>query len=117
MQHPTPATLGSSHHCPTCAAAVEPHSAATPEDSLCPRCALLLKQFRFSLALRSGGHAPSFMLSTPWREIARDSVAVVETVLELEDQLGFAVPDEEILELSTVGDVLQYFAKLRRPGG
>lgn len=73
----------------------------------------MLQQFRLSLARRSGGHAPSFMLATPWREIVRDSVAVVETVLELEDQLGFAVPDEEILELNTVGDVLTYFAKLR----
>ncbi len=41
-------------------------------------------------------------------DLDADSIAVMEIVMELEDELDVEVPTEDILELNTVGDIVSY---------
>ncbi len=41
-------------------------------------------------------------------DLDADSIAVMEIVMELEDELDVEVPTEDILELNTVGDIVAY---------
>lgn len=41
-------------------------------------------------------------------DLDADSIAVMEIVMELEEKLEVEVPTEAILELKTVGDIVEY---------
>lgn len=41
-------------------------------------------------------------------DLDADSIAVMEIVMELEDELDVEVPTEDILQLNTVGDIVAY---------
>lgn len=41
-------------------------------------------------------------------ELGADSLDVVELLMELEEEFGLQIPDEEIENLKTVGDVVEY---------
>ncbi|NLW14980.1 MAG: acyl carrier protein [Erysipelothrix sp.] len=41
-------------------------------------------------------------------DLDADSIAVMEIVMELEEELEVEVPTEAILELKTVGDIVEY---------
>lgn len=44
-------------------------------------------------------------------DLGADSIAVMEIVMELEEELDVEVPTEDILELKTVGDIIEYISK------
>jgi len=44
--------------------------------------------------------------------LGMDSAKALELLVELEDQLGIEIPDEDAANLNTVGDVLDYVARL-----
>lgn len=44
-------------------------------------------------------------------DLGADSIAVMEIVMELEDELDVEVPTDDILELKTVGDIIEYISK------
>lgn len=41
-------------------------------------------------------------------DLGADSLDVVELIMSLEDEFGLMIEDEEIMELKTVGDVVNY---------
>ncbi len=44
-------------------------------------------------------------------DLDADSIAVMEIVMELEEELDVEVPTEDILELNTVADIVAYIEK------
>ncbi len=44
-------------------------------------------------------------------DLGADSVDVVELVMALEDEFGIEIPDEEVGEIKTVGDAVNYISK------
>ncbi len=46
-----------------------------------------------------------------------DSLSMVEIAVQTEDKYGIKIPDEELANLRTVGDVVAYVEKLEAEGG
>ncbi len=44
-------------------------------------------------------------------DLGADSLDVVELVMALEDEFGIEIPDEEVGEIKTVGDAVNYISK------
>lgn len=44
-------------------------------------------------------------------DLGADSLDVVELVMALEDEFGIDIPDEEVGEIKTVGDAVNYILK------
>jgi acyl carrier protein len=44
-------------------------------------------------------------------DLGADSLDVVELVMAFEDEFGIDIPDEEVGEIKTVGDAVNYIAK------
>lgn len=44
-------------------------------------------------------------------DLGADSLDVVELVMALEDEFGIDIPDEEVGEIKTVGDAVNYIQK------
>jgi acyl carrier protein len=44
-------------------------------------------------------------------DLGADSLDVVELVMALEDEFGIDIPDEEVGEIKTVGDAVNYIEK------
>ncbi len=58
--------------------------------------------------------APVERSSTLSGDLALDSVALMEIIATLEDELRISIPDEELMELRTVGDVLDHVQERMR---
>ena len=43
-------------------------------------------------------------------DLKADSLAVVELVMRLEDEVDLSIPDEDMVKLKTVQDILDYMA-------
>ena len=41
-------------------------------------------------------------------DLGADSLNIVEIVMEIEDEYGIVIPDEDVEELNTVGDLKNY---------
>ena len=48
---------------------------------------------------------------TTFESLGIDSLDTVEMVMDLEDQFGIMVEDDQIMKLRTVGDVVDYIEK------
>jgi acyl carrier protein len=48
-------------------------------------------------------------------DLGADSLDVVELVMALEDEFGIDIPDEEVGEIKTVGDAVNYIEKKQTP--
>ncbi|GAA4818276.1 MULTISPECIES: meromycolate extension acyl carrier protein AcpM [Tomitella] len=46
-----------------------------------------------------------------------DSLSMVEIAVQTEDKYGVKVPDEDLANLRTVGDIVEYIQKLETEGG
>ena len=46
-------------------------------------------------------------------DLGADSLDIAELVMELEDEFGTEIPDEEAEKISTVGDVVSYVENLK----
>lgn len=44
-------------------------------------------------------------------DLGADSLDVVELVMAFEDEFGIEIPDEEVGEIKTVGDAVNYISK------
>lgn len=45
-------------------------------------------------------------------DLGADSLDIAELVMELEDQFGMEIPDEEAEKINTVGDAVKYIESL-----
>jgi acyl carrier protein len=48
-------------------------------------------------------------------DLGADSLDVVELVMAFEDEFGIDIPDEEVGEIKTVGDAVEYITKKSTP--
>lgn len=106
---------GTPHRCPVCGktSAVEP---SYPDgDSCCPNCGRLLWWFRDRLG-RHARIAPERITPTSsfTEDVGADSLAVVELVMELEEEFGVTIPDDEAEGIKTVADAIRYVEQHRR---
>jgi len=46
------------------------------------------------------------------KDLNADSIAVMELIVEIEDEFGVEVPDDVLLEIKTVGDIVQRIDEL-----
>lgn len=44
-------------------------------------------------------------------DLGADSLDLVDLLMSIEDEFGVEIPDEEVENLSTIGDVVDYIAK------
>lgn len=47
-------------------------------------------------------------------DLGADSLDVVELIMAFEDEFGVSLPDEDIANMKTVGDVVNYINKLKK---
>jgi acyl carrier protein len=84
-------------------------------DSCCPNCGQLLWWFRDRLARHAGVATERITLSSSFAEdIGADSLDIVELVMELEEEFGVTIPDEEAERIKTVGDAIRYIEQHRQ---
>lgn len=49
-------------------------------------------------------------------DLGADSLDIVELVMELEDQFGMQIPDEDAEKIRTVGEAIEYIKKNKGQG-
>jgi acyl carrier protein len=80
--------------------------------ALCPRCGLLLRRLRGRLAPLCGTVPEWIALSTSFAaDLGADSLDLVELLLELEEEFGVSISDEEAERIKTVADALRCIEK------
>jgi acyl carrier protein len=96
--------------CPVCGrdSAVEP---SFPDgDSTCPTCGHLLWWFRDRIE-KAGIPLGRVQLDSAFSaDLGADSLDHVELIMELEEEFGLTIPDEEAERIQTIGDAIRYFA-------
>jgi acyl carrier protein len=107
---------GLPHRCPVCDGVAEVEPSYPGGDSCCPTCGHLLWWFRDRLGNRAGVDPADVLLTSSFRELAADSLDMVELVMELEEQFGIRIPDDAAERMQTVEDVIRYILNARRKG-
>ena len=46
-------------------------------------------------------------------DLGADSLDAVELIVTFEEEMGFSVPDDEVLALRTVGDIAEYIESMK----
>lgn len=124
---------GVSNHCPLCTALVCIEPSQAPGDASCPSCGQLLW---FSPA-EAGVICYDYQLVAPIRDriydyisaslginhyalrssssfasdVGVDSLDMVEFVMELEEEFGIVIPDEEADKIHTLADAIDYIIR------
>ena len=63
------------------------------------------------LADKFDADASSMTMETSIKDdLNADSLDVVELMMDLEEQFGITISDEEAMKLSTIGDIVKYIA-------
>ncbi len=105
---------GVPHHCPVCGkmSALEPSYPGG--DSCCPSCGQLLWWFQDRLSRDAGITPAEVTLSSSFTEdIGADSLDIVELLMELEEEFGITIPDNEAEQIKTVADAIRYIEQHR----
>jgi acyl carrier protein len=120
--------------CPVCEGVVCVDPSVLFGDAPCPNCGTLLWFGRTSSGMVFYNAAE---VAPPWEEISRisqalglnldadtlarevkdlgvDSLDIVELVMELEEEFGITIPDDQAEKLKTLGDVIDFIARQRR---
>ena len=95
--------------CPLCNAPlnVDAHVSAACR---CPICGFDLSRFAASLGLPVRSLSPDTRFV---EDLGADSLDTVELVMELEEEFGINIPDDEAENIKTVGDALRLIEKYR----
>jgi acyl carrier protein len=125
---------GVPNHCPICDTTICIEPSHPPGDAPCPSCGTLLWFFPTSAGIRfyeSKAVAPlrdkllrtickilgvtigqvTATTSLFLEDDGADSLDIVELVMELEEEFGVTIPEEEATQIKTVGDAIDYIAK------
>ncbi len=76
----------------------------------------ILEMFRQAALEVDNRKLPQLTRDTVIATLGMDSVAVMELVSYFEEKLGVRIPDEELAQIRTVGDLRDTFARLLPPG-
>ena len=101
---------GQPHLCPVCGALVTTEPSYPRDHSTCPRCGQLLCWFRD----RFGENLQLSDPVTALEKMGMDSLDLVELVMELEEESGVILPDDEWGSVHSIEDLLRTIAKYRR---
>jgi acyl carrier protein len=96
---------GVPNRCPLCGARVCIEPSQPPGDAPCPRCGHLL----WFLCDKLGVTADQVDRST---SLEADSLDVTELIMELEEEFGVTIPDDEVESIKTVGDAIDVIERL-----
>jgi acyl carrier protein len=125
------------NRCPVCQAVFDTPPAQPPGGSMCPQCGHSLWFVQTSAA----PHCYDATLAAPLEErllkilcehlavkrdqishtssleadLGADSLAVVELLMSVEEELGCTIPDEEAQKMQTVGDLFDYILRQKSP--
>jgi acyl carrier protein len=124
---------GVPNHCPICDTSICIEPSHPPGDAPCPNCGTLLWFFNTSAGIRFyearaitplrdkivqaicerlGVNKEKVTPEASFLEdLEPDSLDDVELVMELEEEFGVTIPDEEAEKIKTVGDAIDYLAK------
>ena len=99
--------------CPICGQAallelIDPSGAA-----LCPNCGALFEWFRHRLAQLVPSERVTLHASLA-KDLGADSLDVVEIVMEMEEEQGIRISDEEMEHIDTIADILRYVHKKKQ---
>jgi acyl carrier protein len=115
---------GTSGVCPTCGAIAVIDPFAGTGDAPCPVCGVLLwfllttegVQFQTWDEVPPDLHERlrEFLSRHADSLLGADSLDRVELALDIEDQFGVTIPDEELRKMRSIGDIIDYlFCRLR----
>jgi len=83
---------------------------------LCPACARLLRWLRSRLSEDSGLRFSSISLASSFSDDLRlDSLSMIELAMDLEQESGVNISDDNVAQVRTVEDVVRY-VRLRSAG-
>ena len=106
--------------CPLCGADVSIDYSDTDGDAPCPCCGVLLIQssqrvefLRSKFAAVLGVRDETTLDQMPLEALG-GSLDLVELIMELEEDFDANLPDEELSEMKTLGDLFRLFAKYPR---
>lgn len=103
----TPATVP--NRCPICGGEVFLEFAEPPGVALCPGCGLLFRR----VCARLGVSGRQVNLSTLLLEApGADSLDLVEMVMELEEEFGVRISEEQAGKITTIGEVVAVIESL-----
>lgn len=106
---------GLPNRCPICGAHVTIEPSFPPGDAPCPSCGQLLWWLQEHLPDRLGLDRPQINLDTSLTDM--DSLAIVELVMELEEEFDLSVSDKAASQIQTVQDLIAYIQRRRKPPG
>ena len=73
----------------------------------------MLEKIRETLAEQLNCEAGMITMETSYKDdLGIDSLDLVELVMALEDEYNVEIPSEDLMELTTVGAVVEYFKNL-----
>lgn len=105
---------GLPHRCPVCGreSALEPSFPGG--DATCPSCGHLLWWFRDRFVISTGPSPEAFASDRLlMADLGKDSLDLVELILELEEEFGVTIPDEDADDFRTVADAIRYIVARR----
>lgn len=105
---------GSPGHCPICGRVVFVEPSSDHNDAPCPNCGALLTWFNRRLAKLFRATGEEFDPEMTLDEAGLGSLDVVELVMELEEEFGLEVPDEDAERFKTLGDLIRYLSRRLR---
>jgi acyl carrier protein len=107
--------------CVLCGADADVEFSEPAGDVPCPKCGCLLWQaatlwerLRPLLSAQLGVPADEVRAESALRELAADSLDLVELVMALEEESGLSIPDDDYEQIRTVGDLIRYILKRER---
>ena len=99
---------GDGYRCPICGKVDALRTSAGSGDSVCPSCGHLLWWFRDRLGESTTTTLEIIQsLELAADEIGKDSLDLVELVMELEEELDLKIPREELERCRTIKDVIR----------
>ena len=99
--------------CRVCGATGRVEPSPLTGDSVCPRCGVYLARLAARFDDVFGGK-PGIDVDARLAELmGRDSLAVVEFVMELEEEFDIQVDEHELARCETIADVVRYLSRLR----
>jgi acyl carrier protein len=127
---------GAPNRCPVCDTDLCIEPSQPPGDAPCPSCGTLLWFSRTPEGIRLHraeavalvrnraieiiranlglGPQPIDLAASFIEDIGADSLDIVELVMELEDEFSITVPEEDVAQMKTVRDAIDYLVR-RRP--
>ena len=99
---------GAEQRCPVCGHVVQAEPSFPRGDAPCPRCGHLLWWIQSYVSTNSSLEEELIQLESTLEELNADSLDQVELIMQLEEEHGIAIPDDERARFRTIADLIRY---------